>query len=310
MLEPTLTRRGTERLRRFVGRRLLRWVNARAFREDFLARVPAELRSSCMWVFAEDFQGDERAVARRIESHRGRIAALAHSGELSSMPSPMAGTFELDERGRSAGAPLTPRPASAHAATGVKPRGGILLRRLVDDLAFDSVLELGTNTGMSGSYILSARRRPHLTTVEGSPDLCAVAEHALEEHSDKYRIINDRFDDAMDALATEGKRFDAVFIDGQHEERATIHYAERAERLLEPGGVLIFDDIYWSQGMLAAWKHIVRQERFRVTVDLSWQGLAIVGSGIERRLRDVSARKAHFDVCDYVGRTSVDHRDR
>ncbi len=83
---------------------------------------------------------------------------------------------------------------------------------MVDDLALDNVLELGTNTGMSGSYILSARRAPHLTTVEGSPDLCAVAEHALKEH--------DLFDDALDALAAEGKRFDAVFIDGQHEERA------------------------------------------------------------------------------------------
>ncbi len=97
MLDPRLARRGTERLRGIVGRRLLRWVNARAFQEDFLARVPAELRSSCMWVFAENVQGDERAVARRIESHRGRIAALAQSGQLSSMPSPKAGTFELDD---------------------------------------------------------------------------------------------------------------------------------------------------------------------------------------------------------------------
>jgi hypothetical protein len=72
------------------------------------------------------------------------------------------------------------------------------------------------------------------------------------------------------------------------------------ERLLAPGGVLIFDDIYWSHGMLAAWKHIVLQERFRITVDLSWQGLALIGSGIERRLRDAPARKVHFDVCDYV----------
>ena len=310
MPDPRLALRDVDRLRRIVGRRLLRWVNARAFREDFLARVPPELRSACSWVFAQDYRGEERALARRIESHRQRIPALAQSGQCRSMSSPMPGTFELDDRGHSAGAPLTLRPAKAHAATGVEPRGGILLRRLVDDMALDSVLELGTNTGMSASYILSASRAPHLTTVEGSPDLCAIAEHVLEEHSGNYRIINDLFDKAIDTLTAEGKKFDAVFIDGQHEEQATIHYAERVERLLAPGGVLIFDDIYWSHGMLAAWKHIVLQERFRITVDLSWQGLALIGSGIERRLRDAPARKVHFDVCDYVGRTGVAYRDR
>lgn len=298
------------RLRHALAQRALRWLNARTFREDFLPSVPGELRGACQWVFAQDFTGEERALARRIEQHRARIRELAGSELLSSMSSPAAGTFELDASGHSAGAPLSARPARLHAATGVRPGGGILLRRLVDGLSLDRVLELGTNTGMSGSYILSATRAPHLTTVEGSGDLCRIADHALKAHSSDYRIINDLFDRAIDALAAEGERFDAVFIDGQHEEHATIHYAERVQRLLAPGGVLIFDDIYWSRGMLSAWRHIVLQERFRVTADLSWKGVAIADSGIERRLAAPPDRKAHFDVCDYLGRTPVDHRDR
>ena len=231
---------------------MIRWINTDLFRDNLLAELPKELAPSAQWMFRKDYNQRERKLAKQIESFRGGIASLAANGTLTSMSSPMPGSFELDDEGRSQGAPLQEASVSAHAQTGVGATGGLLLRRLVDGLGMDHILELGTNTGMSGAYMLSAERRPHLTTVEGSAELCAVAAHCLGEQSSQFRQMNALFDEAIDTLVSAGARFDAVFVDGQHEEKATIHYAERVRPLLKPGGVLIFDDIYWSRGMLAA----------------------------------------------------------
>jgi predicted O-methyltransferase YrrM len=188
-----------------------------------------------------------------------------------------------------------------HAKTGVGSRGGIMLRRLVDGLGAESVLELGTNTGFSGMYFLSAAHKPRLTTVEGSADLCRIAQRNLGRVADpaRFRVMNCLFDEALDELERAGDRFTCAFIDGQHEQAATLHYAERVVSLLEPGGAVIFDDIYWSMDMNAAWRTLREADGFAVTCDLKSRGVCIVGDGPPRA----------YDICDYVGRPRFYRKD-
>jgi hypothetical protein len=43
--------------------------------------------------------------------------------------------------------------------------------------------------------------------------------------------------------------------------------------------LLIFDDIYWSEGMKAAWNEIKAHPKVTVTIDLFWIGLVFFKGG-------------------------------
>ncbi len=71
--------------------------------------------------------------------------------------------------------------------------------------------------------------------------------------------------------------------------------------LLNPGGVIVFDDIYWSDGMNQAWKELCQWPSFSVTVDLRGKGLCILGDGAQPG--------THHDICDYIGRPRIFRKD-
>lgn len=95
------------------------------------------------------------------------------------------------------------------------------------------------------------------------------------------------------------ERFDCVYIDGQHERQAMPHYAERVAELVEPGGAVIFDDLYSSAGMNDAWHEICRSPRHSLTIDFGLKGLAIAGPEPRR----------HFDLCEFMGRPAIGRPD-
>jgi predicted O-methyltransferase YrrM len=219
---------------------------------------------------------------------------------IESLPSPHSGTFSLDERRLARAAPPTPAPIARHARTGVGPRGGILLRRLVTGMGARRILELGTNTGFSGCYFLCADARPSLVTVEGSAAMCAIARENLMRFSGDFVIVHKLFDEAIDELLSRHERFDCAYIDGQHEREATLHYAARLALLVRPGGTLIFDDLYWSMDMNRAWREICASPAYSVTVDCAAKGAAVLaGSGPKR----------HFDLCEFVGTPPIRRPD-
>jgi predicted O-methyltransferase YrrM len=86
--------------------------------------------------------------------------------------------------------------SARHAKTGVRPRGGILLRRLVTGIGARRILELGTNTGFSGCYFTSAETKPFLVTVEGSAAMCAIARRNLGRFTTEFLVMHRLFDEA------------------------------------------------------------------------------------------------------------------
>lgn len=279
-----------------VRKRLLRLANRGRFEQDFLRELPAPFAEAARFAFRADWTGDERRLGRDIESFRRRIPSLVASETMASLPSPHGGDFNLNENGQARGAELKRSPVADHARTGVHPEGGILLRRIVSGIGARRILELGTNTGMSGCYFVSATSKPTLITVEGSKELCELAQKNISRYSQTFTIMNRLFDEAIDELGKQPERFDCAFVDGQHERLATVHYAKRIEPLMQPGGTLVFDDIYWSDGMNQAWKEICQSSSYNLTIDLGWKGLAVLGG---------QGPKRHFDLCDFIGRPRI-----
>jgi predicted O-methyltransferase YrrM len=115
--------------------------------------------------------------------------------------------------------------------------------------------------------------------------------------SDSFTVMNMLFDQAIDELIEAEERFDCVFIDGQHEQEATLHYAERVRPLMNEGSCFVFDDIYWSDGMNQAWKELCRMESFSHTVDLLYKGICVY----EPHTRTT----VHHDLGDVLPRPTI-----
>jgi hypothetical protein len=82
---------------------------------------------------------------------------------------------------------------------------------------------------------------------------------------------------------------DWVFLDGHHDEKATLDYMEQILPNLASEAILIFDDINWSDGVRRAWKQVVEDPRFALTVDLRSVGLAVVsGEAITRQTLSIA----------------------
>lgn len=278
------------------GRQLiLRLRKRQAFENSFLASLPDSLHEPARLLFYQNPTPDEKRTGASIESYRKHIS---QSGEtLRSYSSPHSGTFDKDGNKHAVPGPYAANTAKAHSQTGVSVKGGIFLKRLVTGLGARRVLELGTNTGFSGCYFLSCPELEELVTIEGSQDLCEIADTNLRRISGSYRIMNMLFDDAIDQLIQDGEKFDCAFIDGQHEREATHHYARRVMPLLKPGGAIVFDDIYWSDDMNQCWKELCEWPDFALTVDFQRTGVAF--------LRDRDEDKLHCDLCEYVGTPTI-----
>jgi hypothetical protein len=251
-------------------------------------------------LFFGDLTAEEREIGKRIEDFRGEMRR-ATMGDVESFSSPRSRTFATDSTGHALPGPRTPSPQFVHAETGVDMKGGLLLRRLVEGLEARRVLELGTNTGLSGCYFLSAPGLEELVTIEGSAGLCEIADSNLRRISDRYTILNKLFDAAIDDLMARGATFDCVYVDGQHEREATWHYTRRLLPLVSERGALVYDDIYWSDDMNQFWKEVCVSGEFSLTVDLQLKGIAIPRRGVEP--------KVQHDICDYLGRPRIHRKE-
>ena len=134
------------------------------------------------------------------------------------------------------------------------------LFRLIRHIGPWACVELGTCVGVTGSYIGSALQlngRGRLVTIEGSPSLAEVATANLASLGlMSVDIREGTFAATLDAVLEEMRPVDFIFIDGHHDEQATIGYFEQVRPWLADRNAIVFDDIDWSDGMRAAWRTI------------------------------------------------------
>lgn len=281
--------------------RLLRRMNKKSFEDEFLKALPRNLHLPARFIFFGDATPSEKTLANTIEQFRSNMIASSDETSIPSYSSPKTGDYKEDTGEHIKPGPYSFSKLEDHAKTGANKRNGIVLKRLADGLQAKSVLELGTNTGLSGCYFLSSETLEMLVTIEGSSELCQVAEANMSKISNKFRLLNMLFDEALDLLLEENQKFDLIYLDGQHERQASMHYVQRVIPLLSTKGVIVLDDIYWSADMNLFWKDFCHMDAFSTTVDLQIKGIGILGNGTEI--------KDHFDICDYVGRPRIYRKD-
>jgi len=155
------------------------------------------------------------------------------------------------------------------------------LYRIARHYEAKSILELGTSLGIASSYLAHAAS---LTTIEGCPNISGVARKTLDESGQVAECLVGEIEDHLKSMIKETRTFDLVFADGNHQKEPTLHYFDLLCQLLpSSGGVIVFDDIYWSRGMTEAWQDIRQDDRVIKSIDLFELGIVYVGHAFDQK---------------------------
>lgn len=167
---------------------------------------------------------------------------------------------------------------AAHALK--PPKLAQLLYRITADLQPKNVIELGTCLGVTTIYLQKAAPEAKVYTLEGSPETAAVAKNEFSKAGlNNIELVTGNFDDTLPGIINSIDKLDLMFVDGNHQKHATLKYFEWCLPKAHENTLLIFDDIYWSEGMKEAWAQIKAHPRVTVTVDLFWIGLVFFRKG-------------------------------
>jgi predicted O-methyltransferase YrrM len=156
-------------------------------------------------------------------------------------------------------------------------RWGLFLFHLIREVKPERCLELGTCLGVSAAYqalALEINGHGHLYTLEGLPELAAMAATNLRElDMARATVIPGRFRGSLEKVLEVNGLFNYAYIDGHHDEKATVEYFELILPRLSAGAILVFDDITWSAGMARAWRTIRDHPHVSYSSDLTSRGI-------------------------------------
>jgi predicted O-methyltransferase YrrM len=158
-----------------------------------------------------------------------------------------------------------------------------LLFRLSRYFKPGTILEFGTLTGLSASYLSKGNPEAKVITMEGSMGLATVAGESFEKRGLHIELEVGEFDAILDNIISKVDQLDMVFFDGNHRKKATLGYFNKCMTKAHENSIFLFDDIHWSRGMQKAWKKIKSDKRVSLTIDLYWLGIVFFRSGVAKQ---------------------------
>ena len=119
------------------------------------------------------------------------------------------------------------------------------------------ILELGTSLGISTLALALGAPQRRVISVEGCPELAAVARENLRRHGAlNAEVICMEFGQALTDLHKKGVKVALAFIDGNHRGAAMTEYVHRIRQMGEEM-LIIAHDIRMNRDMIKAWRSIV-----------------------------------------------------
>jgi predicted O-methyltransferase YrrM len=214
----------------------------------------------------------EREWRERIEAKRAELLAD---------PESTGPAFETDTEGEeglfSMGHERTTVAVAAWMMS-LTPTWCTLIMRLVRELAPQRCLELGTGFGISTAYAAAALELNgdgELRTLEGSPEWAERAERSLAGLGLAVEQTVGPIADTLPGVVERDGPFDFVFVDAEHQGRATIEQFEQLKPGLEPGALVVFDDVNWPE-MRSAYAEIGRDRRVASSLTIGRLGFSVI----------------------------------
>ena len=163
-----------------------------------------------------------------------------------------------------------------------EPLWAELLFHLVRQMRPLSGIEMGACMGISGAYqaaAMKANGTGKLISMEGSPSFAKIASQTLESVglAACASVVVGRFTDTLPGVLEKATPVDYCFIDGHHDEHATLAYFDQVMPHTSAEATLVFDDIRWSPGMFRAWERIRSDRRVTSSFDCGKCGICLTG---------------------------------
>jgi len=117
------------------------------------------------------------------------------------------------------------------------------------------IVEIGTAFGISGMYWLAGIGEGHLYAFEPNQEWAQLAGENLASISSKFTLTADMFERSAPGLI-EPASVDIAFIDAIHMPDVVQQQFAIVRPLMKPGGLVLFDDIGFSDGMRRCWAEI------------------------------------------------------
>ncbi|WP_142785561.1 O-methyltransferase [Changchengzhania lutea] len=146
-----------------------------------------------------------------------------------------------------------------------------LLYRITHYFKPKYILELGTSLGIATHAMSLGYPESKITTIEGCPNISSFTKKNFKKHHlSDIKLLTGNFDEVIKTIPS--STFDLIFFDGNHQKKATLNYFEQLLKTAHNDSVFIFDDIYWSKDMTAAWETIKQHPKVTITVDTFFWG--------------------------------------
>lgn len=146
---------------------------------------------------------------------------------------------------------------------------GKLLFRILNKLAPETILELGTGTGIGTLYLALPNSKSQVISVDGNAELHEVAKSLFEVAGvNNVELRTGSFQQHLPKILDDIKRVDFVLFDGDHRYESTMEYFQLCLEKAHNDSVFVFDDIHWSPEMQKAWGEIFSHQEITVSIDL------------------------------------------
>jgi predicted O-methyltransferase YrrM len=145
---------------------------------------------------------------------------------------------------------------------------------IVDYMEPKNIVELGTNLGLTTSYLAEYANDVRILTLEGNEEIAQLAEERFNRLGFKnVKLVRGNFDETLPSVLKETPILDFVFFDGNHRYEPTMRYFEQCLTKVNEQSFFVFHDIYWSGEMAKAWREIRQNPAVMLSIDLYYFGL-------------------------------------
>jgi predicted O-methyltransferase YrrM len=136
-----------------------------------------------------------------------------------------------------------------------------------------TVLECGTSLGVNSLYLEKSEGVSRVITIEGSPIVSALAQKGFNKYAKgKIHLISGNIYDVFVPQLIKNKP-QIIFIDADHRGSAIDFYLSQIKMHHPDVDCVIIHDLYWSADMKLAWKKVIADSTFKLTIDLFHAGL-------------------------------------
>ena len=133
-----------------------------------------------------------------------------------------------------------------------------------------------TAFGVSGMYWLSGLEGNNfgeLLSFDPNEVWAEIARKNLSGISNRFQLVNGTFEDNIDAYLGSDRQIDMAFIDAIHTSEFVFSQFEIVVARLAPNGIVLLDDIYFSEDMKYAWKTIALSDRVKASAAIERVGI-------------------------------------